>query len=260
MNSIGGLRDMLKLPLEATFNEFVKTVGGEPIDQLLPNNAGRKRADFLFRSVGVIAELKCMERDIDMAEYRRKLTLRLNEWHRRGIIRVYGTTRLSLRNLPKTCQDEWLELHEAPIQKHILSDANQQIRDTKEDLVLPDAKGLVLIANEGHFFSSPADLLTYIARILKKRKSDGGKIYSNIHRIVIFSANVPLASPEFPQGLLGWVPAFRDENDQETAAFLMKLGESWSRFCAAKRGGAYIPVPMRHSQIEEMMFFKPPNY
>lgn len=122
---------MLKLPLEATFNEFVVSVGGELIEELLPNNDGRKRADYLFRSPLLIAELKCLEQEINMMDYARKLQDRINSWTRRGLIRVYGRVQLDIRRLPKQCQYEWLELYERPIQKHILSDANKSARQRR---------------------------------------------------------------------------------------------------------------------------------
>jgi hypothetical protein len=139
--------ELLKLPLEATFNEFVESVGGELIEKLLPNNDGRKRADYLFRSPLIVAELESLEREIKLPDYAKKLQIRVRDWGRRGLIRVYGTTQIELRKLPKPCQDEWLVIFEAPIQKHVLSDANRQIREAKESLGLPDANGVLLIAN-----------------------------------------------------------------------------------------------------------------
>jgi hypothetical protein len=105
----------------------------------------------------------------NIAARNQKLLTLLQEWSRRGLIRVYGRAQIALRSLPKQCQDEWMQIYEAPIQKHIFSDANKQIREAKQCLRIPDAKGVVLIANEGHIFPSTADLLTYVARILKKK-------------------------------------------------------------------------------------------
>ena len=68
-----------------------------------------------------------------MREIARKLTLRMNDWARKGLMpKVYGRAQIDLQKLPKRCQDEWLELYEAPIQKHVLSDANKQIREAKD--------------------------------------------------------------------------------------------------------------------------------
>jgi hypothetical protein len=250
---------VLALALEPTFNEFVKSFGGELIEEMLPNNDGRKRADYLFRSPLIVAELKSLERDLDMRAYGPKLTSRMNDWTRRGLMpRIYATGPVDIRNLPKRCQDEWLELHEAPIQKHILSDANKQIREAKESLGLPEAKGVVLIANERQFFSPPADLLTFIARILNKKKSDGHVIYSSIHHVVLFTVNVKIASPEFPQGIFAWLAGYRSgENDAARMGFLNQLGTSWMQFCAGKRGGTHSLVELGKARLGAMNFVPP---
>jgi hypothetical protein len=213
---VGIAKQMLKLlPLEPTFNEFVQSVGGELLEKLLPNNDGRKRADYLFRSPLIIAELKCIEHDINIAEYRSKLLALMRRWQAEGF-RAYGTVRVELRKLPKRWQAEWMDLHEKPIQK-ILKRSNKQIRDAKKSLGLFDAKGVILIANEGQMFSSPADLFTYIARILQKTKPDGELIYSSIHHVALFSTSIPVFSPSLPQPVLPWFPAFRGRPIQRPA-------------------------------------------
>lgn len=249
---------MGKLPLETTFNEFVVSTGGELIEKILPNNNGRKRADYLFRSPPVVAELKCLEHEINMADYVRKLQARVNDWSRRGLVRGYGRVQLDIRELPRRCQDEWLELHERPIQKHVLADANKQIREAKESLGLPDARGVVLIANEGQFISSPADLMTYAARILKKRKPDGQLIYSSIQYVVVFAVNTRIASPEFPKGMVSWFAGRREQGAEEPwTEFLNELGESWIRFCTEKMGSTYSRRRLDLEQIKSMRFVPP---
>jgi hypothetical protein len=250
---------MLKLPVEPTFNEFVQTVGGELIEKLLPNNDGRKRADYLFRSLPLIAELKCLENEIDMREHAQKLTALRLDWQRRGLVRpIYGTTTIELQKLPKRCQDEWMALYEAPIQKHILSDANKQIRQAKESLGLPHAKGVVLIANEEQTFSSPANLFTFVARIFKKTKAEGQILYSNIHYVVVLSVNMLVISPERPNGTLVWFSGYRGKAEDSISAFLQGLGNSWMKFCAAKRGNELLEVRFSKPEIEDLGFVKPP--
>ena len=50
------------LPVEVTFNEFVKQFGGQLISELLQADPQRpQNADYFFSSHSVIAELKCFE-------------------------------------------------------------------------------------------------------------------------------------------------------------------------------------------------------
>lgn len=46
------------LPVEATWSDFVRSVGGEVVEDLVPEPRTFANADFLFREQGVVAELK----------------------------------------------------------------------------------------------------------------------------------------------------------------------------------------------------------
>src|ERR1700735_2510765 len=205
---------MLRLPVESTFDEFVPTVSGEKI----PRVNDRQRADYLFRSDSVIAELKCIERDIDMPTYAEKLTARMRDWQRAGFFRIYGTTAVSPGEVAKPCQDDWLELREKPLQR-LLVRANKQTRQTKEDFGLPNATGVLLIANEAQLSESPMNLAIYLARILRKIKAEPEceQLYSNIHYIVVFAVNLIVVSREFPDGCFPWISFCRGVEDQTTA-------------------------------------------
>lgn len=244
---------MLKLSIESTFDEFAPIVSGEKI----PAVVDRQRADYLFRSASVIAELKCIERDIDMPRYAEKLTVRMNNWQRAGLLRVYGTTTVDLQKLAKPCQDDWLELHEKPLQR-LLEKANRQMRQTKEDFGSPNATGVLLLANEAQLSSSPINLATYLARISRKKKSDSEKLFSNIQYIVVFAVNLMVVSPEFPNGCFPWISFCREVEDETMGTFLAGLGTSWMKFCAAKRGDVNAEVVFPKTGLEGLEFAKPP--
>lgn len=115
-----------------------------------------------------------------------------------------------------------------------------------------------MIANEGQSLSSPADLLSYAGRILKKKKPDGELLYSNIHYVVVFAINMKIASPEFPQGIVGWFPGRREkEPDPIRTSFLNDLGESWFKFCAEESGHTYARTRLDLDQIKAMRFIPP---
>ena len=237
---------MLKLLVESTLNEFVETAGGELIEKTLPNNDGLKRADYLFRSPLIVAELKCLEHEIITPERNQKLGPLAHSWMRRRLIPVQfgGTQTLELRKLPKICQDEWLELYEKPIQR-ILEKANQQIKEAKGSLGLLESKGVLLVANERQFTTPPEDLITFIARILQKKKPDGKPVFSNLHHVVLFSINVQAVTAEHPGGIFIWLSGYRDlPPDPIVKKFLTEFGDSLFRFCAAKRGHIHAPVQL----------------
>jgi hypothetical protein len=230
---------------EQTFNEFVTGFGGELAEKLIPDNNGVKRADYLFRSPPVIAELKTLEQPVDVADHQRQLQVLAEDWQRRGLIpiRIGGRFQIALRTLPKICQNEWMEIYEGPLQKQIFRDANRQIRETKQFLGINDAKGVLLLNNERPSYIGPLDYVTFAARILNKKKSNGESLFSSIHRVVFFSVNLPITSPEYPNGAMVWMPAYRaGETDEPTGTFLQNLGTAWLAFLGQKRGNAQTEV------------------
>jgi hypothetical protein len=61
MTSIGGFWDRGphdSLVVEATWDEFVQTIGGQRISELLSASPNFDNADYLFEPEGVVAELK----------------------------------------------------------------------------------------------------------------------------------------------------------------------------------------------------------
>jgi len=242
------------LPVEQTFNEFVEKFGGELVEKLLPQRAGEKRADYLFRTPGIIAELKCLEHDLFTPDYRTKFLALANSWQARGLIRVYGTVQLNLRDVPKQCQAEWLRMTEQPINRNIVSRANRQIRETKGSLLLPDAAGILLISNEANRSLTPADIFILLSRILGRKKDDGTPVCSSIHWIVLFSTNVAVSHARGPRPMTFWRAAYRTGPDSTIGKFLADMQIAWNAHCAEKRGLPLKEVDLRGADFEEIRF------
>jgi hypothetical protein len=158
-----------KANFEALFARFIEGIGGEILAE-----GPEESADFLFRSEKIVVELKSLQRDPG-DEHARKLSAFMVEWARRGQLWVIGRTVVSLRNIHPQAQREWLNLLEAPIEG-IIRKANRQIRSTKIRERLPDAKGLLLIVNDGNFLVTvPEEFMTLVARVLQKQpRVEGG--------------------------------------------------------------------------------------
>ena len=110
------------------FERFVKDFGGEV---LLEVNSVRY-ADFLFQSDKIVTEFKTLEEDKTL-DHAKKIHDLAHDWRRRGLLYAFGTVTLSLPELPKQCQDEWLDILKPPVE-NVIRDANRQIRSTKEYL------------------------------------------------------------------------------------------------------------------------------
>jgi len=157
------------LPIEKTFDEFVKQSGGELVRDLITNVNPKKNADYLFGGPLVVAELKCLEKETFTEAYAKKIQKLADGWMRRGLILAYGRVQLQLRKLPLPCQEEWLRLLELPLQNNVVARANRQIKATIETLGLQNARGLLLLVSDGNYSLEPHALVTLIGRILNKK-------------------------------------------------------------------------------------------
>lgn len=221
-------RDQM-ISVQPTFDAFVEHFGGELISKLIPNLNPPRNADYLFRSPLVIAELECVERDAFTLNDIQRLTELANDWIRRRLIPpIFGTATLAMRELPGECQKEWLSMAQSPWKKK-LEKANKQIKSMKGTLNLPDACGVLFLADESANPHDPLDVITLISRVLRSRKDDGTEIYSHVERIVYFSVNPRTVLPN-GMGRNFWYPAYRHRNDPIVSEFLVSVSKSWFQY------------------------------
>src|SRR5215469_8792640 len=174
-----------KNEFEQIFRDFVSWLGGE----VLPEPSNTKTADYVFRKQNVVAELKCLMEDQTDA-MNKKLTQVVQDWWRehKKIPAGYDSSKpLEIATAPKEIADCWMEILKTPIENFIRH-ANQQIRDSKQRLNMPDAKGLVLIFNQGNLLHNrPPDFTKLMTIVLRKRDKDKERRFPHIHAGVYFS-------------------------------------------------------------------------
>lgn len=218
-------------PLQDIIDPFVTACGGELVASLLkPTKAGPPRqADYLFRARQLIAELKALEVDTFGEPFRQKMAQLFRDWHQKGLIRVYGTTKVELQRLPAICQQECLDMMAGPLQD-IVKKANRQIGSTKGLLGMPSAKGLLWVASDGNEDLQPRDVWFFLTRILKKKTQDGSPQYSNVNGVAYFNPRMPVQVPGTTTPGLVWFGGSRDQGDADLNGFLEGLGEAWIRY------------------------------
>jgi len=69
--------------------------------------------------------------------------------------------------------------------------ANRQIKETKKYFDAPDAKGLLLLVNDGNYMLTPAMMKYLLSRSLPKK-------YSGINSAIYISVNEELTTPGNP--------------------------------------------------------------
>src|SRR2546423_2154802 len=141
--------DVYKIDIQKTFSDFVEVFGGEVTDRTVRPTANLpKNADFIFRKDNIVAELKCLEEDLESKEeFKHKRQALVDKWASAKIIHPpLPGEMIYTKELPEECQRDLTNLYGRPIKTHIQS-ANRQIRQTTSDLNMPTSKGLLLLAN-----------------------------------------------------------------------------------------------------------------
>ena len=106
--------------------------------------------------------------------------------------------------------------------KHIVGEANKQIKQTKKDQNLPDAKGLLLIANDGNFAWAPDMMAILLGSILSSED------FSAINAVVYFSVDVKIEGTPLGEASF-WIPWLRARAGKRSvsAEFLDRLNSAW---------------------------------
>lgn len=239
-----------RINVERYFDEFVNGFGGELVSELLPKNPHFDNADYLFQGRSVVAELKCLEKDTFRdKEYQKKLNSMYNKWIREGIIQPKGFGRITIntKELPIKCQLDVANLVKRPVERSIKK-ANRQIKQTKSHFGLLNAKGLLLLVNDGNYSLESDAVMDTVGRILKAQ-------YTSINSVVYFTVNMVASMPEIERDILIWIDAHRDAIDGVTRDFLSALRDGWISFLEQKVGEEIPQIIFdEHDRIEEIEF------
>lgn len=217
--------------VEPLVHEFVRKIGGEVISDLLPKSPGFKNADYLFRKANVIAELKCLQADYAAPEAMQKKVLRLyKKWSREGSLTLGMIWRPD--EMPRWMRRKLKTLYMEPLQ-NVVRKANRQLRETADHFGLPDARKLLLVANDGLYSLETLPLISYLSDILARGT------YSNIDGFVYFMVNSYVEIPGDRYARQLWIPLYDERAPQDLSVFVNDIGRKWGHFFADKIGGPW---------------------
>jgi hypothetical protein len=242
------------MDVERTFDDYVESVGGELVKKLLPKSPNFENADYLFRnqqSEPVVAELKCLTKDLLKEGYQQKLNSLCEGWINRRLIQpFYGRHKFVMRDLPLECQREWTNLFRRPIQNAIAK-ANQQIKQTKQHFGLQNAKGLLLLVNDGNFSIESNAVLFLADKAI-------GQDHSSINSVIYFTVNMTARMPGIDRNVLVWVQCPRHGIPNVSTEFLNWLRDGWLKFHEKMLGKA-VPtfIAENNQSIEHIKFIQP---
>ena len=151
----------------------VKALNGLVLDDVLVKPLF-SNADYWFPVERVVAELKCLTEDLSTnQEFTARISKLHASWVKQGLVPSPQGSKISvnLRDLPPRCAREFLEPIKRKLQASTISKANKQIRETKKHFDAQDAKGMLLLVNDGNYMLPPSMMSYLLGRILKGQYS-----------------------------------------------------------------------------------------
>lgn len=216
------------LPVEPTWQEFVLLAGGDVVSSFLPEPRAFENADFIFKSAGVLAELKEIETEFSKSEAFRK---GFDELMNRVVTEDPGWKPLlfgGTGKYPAWFNAEFVRLFRPPISR-ILKKANRQLRDTKKHFGIHSATGVLVLVNDGFCAIGPEWVRALAAQLLMHS-------YSSIDCLVYITVNryVEFQGSDIPR--LVWAPTYSYRAPDSLVTFIDELGRKWFDFLEGKIG------------------------
>jgi hypothetical protein len=231
------------IPVEETFQQFVRQTGGEVIADLVSKSPSFKNADFLYRSENVVLELKEVETEFTGTEsfangFERLLNRLIAEnpdW-RPSLLGGSGT-------YPSWFMTEYIRLSRPPISR-ILKKANKQLRETKDYFGIERSSGILLFVNDGFTGIDPYLVQAMASDLLVND-------YSSIDCFLYLTVNRYVAIKDSDVPRLVWWPIYSNRIDDSLVDFVNDLGRKWFRFLEEKIG----PFTLRDGETQDQSIF-----
>jgi hypothetical protein len=241
---------------QTLIDRFVAQSGGEIVANLLSKSPTFENADYLFRPDGlppVVAELKCLTEDQASHQFKEKFEQLYEDWIKRGLVSPFwGKRTIDSANLPAECQKELFQVIGRRIKK-IVNKVSRQIRETKTYFGMPEAKGLLLLVNDGNY-SLESDMVLYL---VGEVMNEAG---SSIDTVVYFTVNMMASVPTADLNALVWIQTVHPKREGVEVQFLNWLRDGWMKFFSDFAGG---PIPTFAFTDPEILsktkFIRPPK-
>ena len=216
------------LLVEPLWQDFVRSVGGLVIHDVIPEPRNFENADFFFIDHGVIAELKEIETEFSNTTAFRdgfnalmhRLLYEQPDW--RPFL-LGGDGRFPVWFLP-----ELVRLCRPPLSR-ILKKANRQLRETKKYFKVTSETGILLLVNDGFTSISPEFVRAQVSELLLHS-------YSSISCCVYLTVNRYIEFTGDREPKLLWATAYSDTAPDGLVAFVDDLGRRWFNFLENKLG------------------------
>lgn len=211
--------------VEALMDQVVENIGGQRVEDVYRPGEGEKNADYVFVPDQVVMELKCLERD-QFGDFAKNLNSLLSEWIESGLFPPLspGKNQYNTSSLPEQEQlrafKQLLDRVNSTVKK-----ANKQIKQTKESLGMPEARGVLVLANVANTALEPSILLFILARVFFQDKK-GKRRYNGIDRLIYFTHDMDSA-PEAAGKTQIWLSPLLGHSSSSSDPFIERLRDAW---------------------------------
>jgi hypothetical protein len=221
------------IDVEQTWREFVRYVGGQVVEDIVPEPRVFANADFLFPAIPSIAELKEIQTEFNRLPAFQKgfeaLLARLVESDPTWRPELLGGS----VGYPDWFSREFVRLFRPPISR-VLKKANRQIRETKEHFNIEAATGVLVLVNDGFTALEPHWVRSLVCNLLSNS-------YSSIDCFLYLTVNRYVETPSSDAPRLLWMPTYSDRAPHTLVEFIDDLGRKWFNFLESKIGPFTIP-------------------
>jgi hypothetical protein len=226
------------IAVEPAWREFVRSVGGSVVDELVGKQPAFENADFVFLQNGVVAELKEIETEFSNSEAfkNRFQTLVEDIKNEQGDSKASPTD--SENRLSGQMQSRFVRLFRPQLAR-ILKKANRQIRETKASFGIASNTGVLLLVNDGFTSLSPLLIRAQVSELLVHS-------YTSIDCCIYLTVNRYVALRDSPQPVLLWAPVYSDRDPEWLLEFVNQLGRDW--FAYLERTIGPFTSPIRQSE------------
>jgi hypothetical protein len=243
----------VRIDVRKEIAECVRKLNGIVLDDLL-QNPQFSNADYWFPDDQVVAELKCLTENLaSKREFNERISRLHASWVREGLLpqTAQATTTLNLRDIPLKCAREFLNPVKRRLEVNVLKKANAQIKSIKKHLNAPNAKGLLLLVNDGDYMFPPTMMAHLLARSMKGQ-------HRSIHSVIYFSVNEFVTIPDVHLPALFWVDGLLPNRDPVPARLRQLLQESWMAHHSGLVPGPLYEISMKNKPdvLDSIQFVK----
>ncbi len=195
--------------------------GGQRVSDRLDGAPTFDNADYFFPRENVLAELKTLKTDVGRTRRFEERHLKLTKTYLQDGRMSFGAI-FRAKERPREFVGDFLRLFRPPLER-ILKKANSQIKQTRENLKLKNAHGILLLINDEFVSLEPQFIMGIISQKLVHS-------YSSIDAFIYITLNHYVEIPISEYAHLLWAPVYSDRGMDILHPFINDLGASWFKF------------------------------